>query len=123
MTRPQPGEQLARLRALQRRPRVLQSPELVVGDVRFNPVTREVQVGTERPTLTATELGILEMLMRRSPAVVQRRLIALHVWEHEADAMGSNTIDVHMARLRSKLAGSLVRIETVRGVGYRIIGT
>jgi len=111
------------LRALQRRPRVLQSPELVVGDVRFNPVTREVQVGTERPTLTATELGILEMLMRRSPAVVQRRLIALHVWEHEADAMGSNTIDVHMARLRSKLAGSLVRIETVRGVGYRIIGT
>jgi len=55
--------------------------------------------------------------------VVQRRLIALHVWEHEADAMGSNTIDVHMARLRSKLAGSLVRIETARGVGYRIIGT
>jgi len=117
------GELLARLRALQRRPRVLQSPELVVGDLRFDPVTREVQVGTERPTLTATELGILEMLMRRSPAVVQRRLIALHVWEHEADAMGSNTIDVHMARLRSKLAGSLVRIETVRGVGYRIIGT
>jgi len=116
------GELLARLRALQRRPQVLQSPELVVGDVRFNPVTREVHVGTERPTLTATELGILEMLMRRSPAVVQRRLIALHVWEHEADAMGSNTIDVHMARLRSKLAGSLVRIETVRGVGYRIIG-
>jgi DNA-binding response OmpR family regulator len=82
-----------------------------------------VRVGTERPALTATELGILEMLMRRSPAVVQRRLIALHVWEHEADAMGSNTIDVHMARLRSKLAGSLVCIETVRGVGYRIIGT
>ena len=75
------------------------------------------------PVLTATELSILEILMRRSPAVVQRRLIASHVWEHEADAMGSNTIDVHVARLRSKLAGSLVRIETVRGVGYRIIGT
>jgi DNA-binding response OmpR family regulator len=117
------GELLARLRALQRRPRALQSPQLVVGDVRFDPATREVQVGHERPALTATELGILEMLLRRSPAVVPRRLIALHVWEHEADAMGSNTIDVHMARLRSKLAGSLVRIETVRGVGYRIIGT
>jgi len=61
------------------------------------------------------------MLMRRSPAVVPRRLIALHVWEFEADAMGSNTIDVHLARLRSKLAGGGVRIETVRGVGYRII--
>ena len=38
----------------------------------------------------------------------------------EADAFGSNTIDVHLARLRSKLAGAGVRIETVRGVGYRI---
>jgi two-component system, OmpR family, response regulator len=117
------SELLARMRALQRRPRALQVPQLVVGDLRFDPATRDVQVGTRRPALTATELGILEMLMRRSPAVVQRRLIALHVWEHEADAMGSNTIDVHLARLRSKLAGGLVRIETVRGVGYRIIGT
>jgi DNA-binding response OmpR family regulator len=117
------GELLARMRALQRRPRALQAPQLIVGDLCFDPATREVRVGTRRPALTATELGILEALLRRSPAVVQRRLIALHVWEHEADAMGSNTIDVHLARLRSKLAGSLVRIETVRGVGYRIVGT
>jgi DNA-binding response OmpR family regulator len=82
-----------------------------------------VQVGTRRAVLTATELAILEMLMRRSPAVVQRRLIALHVWEHEADALGSNTMDVHLARLRSKLAGGMVRIEAVRGVGYRIVAT
>ena len=59
--------------------------------------------------------------MRRSPAVVDRRSIALSVWENEADALGSNTIDVHMARLRAKLAAGLVRIETVRGVGYRIV--
>jgi DNA-binding response OmpR family regulator len=117
------SELLARMRALQRRPRALQAPQLVVGDLSFDPATREVRVGAKRPPLTTTELGILEMLMRRSPAVVQRRLIAQHVWEHEADAMGSNTIDVHLARLRSKLAGSMVRIETVRGVGYRIVGT
>jgi DNA-binding response OmpR family regulator len=117
------GELLARLRALQRRPRALQLPQLVIGDLRLDPVTREVQAGSKRPALTTTELSILEMLMRRSPAVVPRRLIALNVWEHEVDAMGSNTIDVHIARLRSKLAGGMVRIETVRGVGYRIIGT
>jgi DNA-binding response OmpR family regulator len=117
------GELLARLRALQRRPRALQAPQLVVGDLRYDPATRQVHVGTSRPALTATELGILEMLLRRSPAVVARRLIASHVWEHESDAMGSNTIDVHLARLRSKLAGGMVRIETVRGVGYRIVGT
>jgi DNA-binding response OmpR family regulator len=117
------GELLARMRALQRRPRALQAPQLAVGDLRFDPATRDVQVGTRRAMLTATELAILEMLMRRSPAVVQRRLIALHVWEHEADALGSNTMDVHLARLRSKLAGGMVRIEAVRGVGYRIVGT
>ena len=52
---------------------------------------------------------------------MERRSIAQHVWENDADALGSNTIDVHLARLRSKLAGGQVRIETVRGVGYRIV--
>jgi DNA-binding response OmpR family regulator len=115
------AELLARIRALQRRPRALQPPQLAVGDLLFDPATREVRIGARRPALTVTERGILEMLMRRSPAVVDRRSIALHVWDNDADALGSNTIDVHLARLRSKLAGGQVRIETVRGVGYRIV--
>ncbi len=116
------AELLARLRALQRRPRPAQLPQLAVGDVVYDPATHEVRIGTQRPALTATERGILEMLMRRSPAVVDRRSIAQNVWENDADALGSNTIDVHMARLRSKLAGGQVRIESVRTVGYRILG-
>ena len=114
------GELLARLRALQRRPPAVRSPRLVMGELVFDPAAREVLVRGQRPTLTGTELGILELLMRRSPGVVDRRSIAQHVWDNEADAFGSNTIDVHLARLRSKLAGAGVRIETVRGVGYRI---
>jgi len=116
------GELLARLRALQRRPPTVQQPELVVGDLRFDPATRKVLVGGNQPVLTATEYGILELLVRRSPAVVPRRSIAVNVWEDESDAMGSNTIDVHLARLRAKLAGGQIRIETVRGVGYRLVG-
>ena len=116
------AELLARMRALQRRPAAVQQPELVVGDLRFDPATRQVRVGGQEPVLTATEYGILELLVRRSPAVVARRSIAVHVWDDEADAMGSNTIDVHLARLRAKLAGGMVRIETVRGVGYRLVG-
>jgi DNA-binding response OmpR family regulator len=114
------GELLARLRALQRRPPAAQFPRLTVGEVEFDPAAREVLVHGERPALTHTELGILEILMRRSPGVADRRSIAQHVWDDEADAFGSNTIDVHLARLRAKLAGAGVRIETVRGVGYRI---
>jgi two-component system, OmpR family, response regulator len=115
------AELLARMRALLRRPPTARQPELAVGDLRFDPATREVRVGSHQPVLTATEFGILELLVRKSPAVVPRRSIALNVWDDEADAMGSNTIDVHLARLRAKLAGGMVRIETVRGVGYRLV--
>ncbi|HUB37335.1 MAG TPA: response regulator transcription factor [Streptosporangiaceae bacterium] len=114
-------ELLARMRALLRRPPAVQQPELAVGDLRFDPATREVRVGTRQPLLTATEFGILELLVRKSPAVVPRRSIAVNVWDDESNAMGSNTIDVHLARLRAKLAGGMVRIETVRGVGYRLV--
>ncbi|HAM02173.1 MAG TPA: DNA-binding response regulator [Acidimicrobiaceae bacterium] len=115
------SELLARLRALQRRPRAVHPPRLTVGDVVLDPATREVTAGGGHPALTATEMGILELLMRRSPAVVDRRTIAVQVWSQEADAVGSNTIEVHVARLRAKLAGAAVRIETARGVGYRIV--
>ncbi|MGO8887862.1 MAG: response regulator transcription factor [Streptosporangiaceae bacterium] len=115
------GELLARIRALQRRPRTPPVAQLCLGDLVLDPAARDVRISGQRRAFTATEIGILEALLRRSPAVAQRRSIAQHVWGHEADAMGYNTIDVHLARLRAKLAGSRTRIETVRGIGYRII--
>jgi two-component system OmpR family response regulator len=115
------AELLARLRALQRRPPDTLPPRLVVGDLECDPASREVRVGDRRMALTATELGILETLIRFSPAVADRRQIAQHVWIDEAETFSSNTIDVHLARLRAKLSGSRARIETVRGIGYRIV--
>jgi DNA-binding response OmpR family regulator len=115
------SELLARLRALQRRAPALQGPKLVLGDLVYDPASREVTIGERDLILTATELAILELLLRRTPAVVDRRTIAVQVWDQEADAVGSNTIDVHMARLRAKLEGAGPRIETVRGIGYRIV--
>jgi len=95
---------------------------MVIGEVELDPATRQVLVCGAAPALTGTEFGILEILMRRSPNVVDRRSIAQHVWDNEVDAFGSNTIDVHLARLRAKLAGGGLRIETVRGIGYRLAG-
>jgi DNA-binding response OmpR family regulator len=47
----------------------------------------------------------------------------LAVWNEEADALGSNTLDVHLARLRAKIANSGARIEAVRSLGYRVTPT
>jgi DNA-binding response OmpR family regulator len=115
------AELLARIRALQRRPPVVLDPLLAVGDLALDPATRLARRGDEPLPLTGRELAILELLLRRHPAVVDRRSIAVQVWDDEADAVGSNTIDVHLARLRAKLAGSTVRIETVRGIGYKLV--
>jgi DNA-binding response OmpR family regulator len=114
------SELLARLRALQRRGDAVQSLLIRIGDLTLDTVTREVRVGTNEPRLTATELAILEVLMQRSPATVSRRSIALAVWNDEADALGSNTLDVHLARLRAKIATSGAKIESVRSLGYRV---
>jgi DNA-binding response OmpR family regulator len=115
------AELIARLNALQRRPALSLDPLLTRGDLVFDPSTRELTRDRTPVTLTAIEAGLVELLIRRSPAVVTRREIAVHVWEDEADAVGSNTIDVHIGRLRAKLVGGTARIETVRGMGYRMV--
>jgi two-component system, OmpR family, response regulator len=115
------GELLARLRALQRRPVAVKATVLQCGDVRVDPASRQAFVGDRALAVTTTEFAILELLMRRSPSVATRDSIALNVWPVEANGVGSNTIDVHIARLRGKLVGSHTRVETMRGVGYRLL--
>ena len=114
-------ELLARLRALQRRPKDSHPPRLSLGDLVYDSVTRSVSAAGTPINLTQIELSILEVLFQRAPAVVTCQSIAVHVWQYEADAVGSNTIDVHIAHLRSKLTPARVRIDTLRGVGYRLV--
>ena len=115
------AELVARLSALQRRPPLTLAPIIECGDLSFDPATRMATLGDEPLGLTAIETGLLELLLRRSPAPVNRQTIAIQVWPDEADPVGSNTIDVHMGRLRGKLTGGTASIETVRGFGYRIV--
>ncbi len=114
------AELLARIRALQRRPRGVDAPVIIRGRLALDPVRREVTAEGRPVALTTTEYNILELLMRRSPAVVTRKTIAEHGWRDETDAMGSNAIDVQLSRLRAKLPAAGIRILTVRGAGYRL---
>jgi DNA-binding response OmpR family regulator len=105
---------------VQRRPRLAVSPVLSVGLLNLDPGTHVV-TGAGRPLgLTAREFAILEILMRRSPSLVGRLTIAQQAWSDESEAVGSNTIDVHIGHLRRKLSGSGVNLATVRGQGYRL---
>ncbi len=117
------GELVARLQALQRRPALRFHEEIRCGDLEFDAATRELRVAGKDVELTSTERLLIELLLRRSPAAVSRRTIANQVWSDQADAVGSNTIEVHIARIRAKIAGCDAKIETVRGFGYRVVAS
>jgi DNA-binding response OmpR family regulator len=114
------GELVARVRALQRRPRGVGAPVLNRGRLSLDPARRQVTLNGKLLNLTTAELYILELLMRRFPSVVDRKAIAEHAWRDETEPLGSNVIDVKMSRLRAKLVNSGVRILTVRGSGFRL---
>jgi DNA-binding response OmpR family regulator len=114
------GELLARLRALQRRTPVSSEPVLRCGNLVLDPAARGALVSGRAVSLTPIEYGILELLLRRTPHTVDRRAIEHHVWPEEGSEVVSNTIDVHMARLRAKIRGSGAEIRTVRAAGFRL---
>lgn len=114
------GELLARVRALQRRPRGVDAPIMKRGALSLDPARRQAQVNGRLLNLTTAEFHIVELLMRRFPSVVDRKAIAEHAWRDETDPLGSNVIDVKMSRLRAKLVNAGVRIVTVRGSGFRL---
>jgi DNA-binding response OmpR family regulator len=114
-------ELLARLRALMRRPSATLGVRLRAGGLSIDPAERLASVNGAPLALTPTEYAIVELLVRRSPAVVSRDTIANHAWTDALDPIASNSIDVHVTRLRAKLVGAGLRLEAVRSVGYRLV--
>jgi len=112
----------ARVRALLRRNDRRPTTELTSGDLRLDPGRRAVWKGKDLLTLTAREFAILETLMRRPGAVITREEILEQAWGEREEPM-SNTVDVLIARLRKKIDSpkKASRIETVRGIGYRLV--
>ncbi len=111
-------ELLARVRVLLRRGAAAPAV-LTVADLRLDPVTREVSRGNKRIDLTAKEFALLEFLLRRQDQVLNRAVIAQHVWGVNYDTF-TNVIDVYVNYLRKKIDSGFEPklIHTVRGVGY-----
>ena len=111
----------ARIKALLRRNQRRPLVELRAGDLSLFPWQRRLVRGETEVRLTAREFAIVETLMRSGDAAISRQDLLEQAWGEREEPM-SNTIDVLIARIRKKLmaASSTVRIETVRGAGYRL---
>lgn len=111
-------ELLARLRALIRRAGGHASAELVCGPVTLDTRNNRVTVEGRALTLTSHEYRVLAYLMHHAGEVVSRSDLVEHIYAQDFDR-DSNTVEVFIGRLRKKLPPGL--IETVRGMGYRLV--
>lgn len=113
-----PREVVARVKAVLRRhgPAVEQTDLVEFDRVSIDPQTRHCTVLGEEVPLTATEFDLLLYLVSQPNKVFSRDQLMVEVWGYSS-AVGSRTVDVHIAQLRAKL-GEPDLIRTVRGVGY-----
>lgn len=117
-------ELVARIEVLLRRTSSTATPQqpLTYGDLTLDPATARVTIGGAEPSLTATELRILQLLMEQPGQVFSRPRIYEAVWE-EPFVGDDAAVKTHVSNLRAKLreaAPALDPIETVWGLGYRL---
>lgn len=120
MTKPFSIEELkARIQALVRRPRKIESPILIVGDLVLDTQKRTVRRGSTSIYLTRKTYDLLEYLMRNKGTVLSRGSIMEYVWNSDGDPF-SNTIEAHILNLRKKIniKGKKDILKNIPGRGY-----
>lgn len=119
LTKPfHPEELLARLRALTRRAAGHASSTLTCGGLSLDTRGSRVFLDEQLVKLTSHEFRMLSYLMHHRDRVISRTELVEHIYDQDFDR-DSNTIEVFVGRLRKKIGSS--RIETVRGLGYRLV--
>ena len=122
LTKPfSPRELVSRVKAVLRRTQgQVAQPPLVLGPVRLDLETREVEVDGAPVALTVTEFDLLAALLRKPGRVLSREQLLSQVWGYAA-AAGTRTVDVHIGQVRAKLGTAGGLITTVRGIGYSTV--
>jgi DNA-binding response OmpR family regulator len=126
LTKPfNPRELVARIKAILRRSTPSRGAKddtapLHVSDVTIDPDRREVTVAGRSATLRTKEFDLLHTLADNRGRVLSREQLLNLVWGFDFYGQ-TRTVDVHIAHLRKILAGSQVSIETVTGVGYKLV--
>ncbi len=122
LTKPfNPRELVARVKAILRRATVApKTQRLTVGDVALDLDRREVSVKGRVLNLRTKEFDLLAALAQHPRIVFTRERLLEMVWGYDFPGE-TRTVDVHVAHLRKKLAGASTEIETVTGVGYKLV--
>lgn len=111
-------ELMARLSAVLRRAQGVASNWLQLGSLGLDLQGRRVRIGTQNIELTAKEWAVLEKLASRCGRIVDKAALDQALYSFD-DEVGSNTLEVYISRIRKKIGKH--RVETVRGLGYRLI--
>lgn len=111
-------ELLARVNLRLRVDHSAESLVLTVGDLSLDLTTRRVIVGVRAVELSAREFALAETFLRHPGQLLSREQLLSRVWGYDFEP-GSNVVDVYVGYLRSKIGAE--RIETVRGMGYRLV--
>jgi two-component system, OmpR family, copper resistance phosphate regulon response regulator CusR len=111
-------ELLARVRLRLATDRTAELTVLTCGDLSLDLRTRRARVGDATVDLSAREFALAETFLRHPGQVLAREQLLSHVWGYDFDP-GSNVVDVYVRYLRRKIGAG--RIETVRGMGYRLL--
>ena len=109
-------ELLARIQSVSRRPKSYVDSSLYLGDLILDTNSKSIQKGNEDIEVRNKEYDLFEYLVRNKDRPISRCELLDHVWDYR-EYIGSNTIDVHINRLRKKLEDNNI-IETVHGIGY-----
>lgn len=114
-------EMVSRVRAVLRRTSPGSGPAVLeVGPLRLDPDQRQVSVDGEAVSLTLKEFELLRCLMMEPRRVLSREHLLAEVWDVDFYSE-TRTVDMHVTTLRKKLGTYASMIETVRGVGYRLV--
>lgn len=113
---------VARLRALVRRGGTPRPSIIRIGDLELDPARRTCLRGGVAVGLTAREFALLEFFMRRPGEVLSKQQILDHVWGFDFEG-DENIVEVYVGYLRRKIDEPFAQrsIQTVRGVGYRLL--